>query len=397
MSLPGLRRLRVFDAVARRGSLSAAAQELRLSQPALTRSMARLEEDLGTRLFDRSPEGAFPTAEGVIFRRRTDRFFAQLIEAVGLVSAAGDAERRAGLISSAQMRALIAIWRLGSFRAAARALGLAEPSLQRPARELEQIIARPLYKRVAIGLMVNEAGAELARRLAIAQGEIRSGQEEIGRIAAERASLRVGVLALTPRRLLARASASLLAQDQTHKIDVVEGSYAQLVQELDQGGLDVLIGALRAPPPFPDLCEERLFEDPYAIVCRRHHPLLALARVSAADLAPYEWIFPTEGLPRRAVLNEFLARMDLPKKVQFETSCQATISALLATSDRISILSRCHIEWDGHQDLAFLEGFRVDHAPRYVGLTYRSGWLPTPFQAAFLHEIRTFSSQLVQD
>ena len=396
-SLPGLRRLRVFDAVARRGSLSAAAQELRLSQPALTRSMARLEGDLGTRLFDRSPEGAFPTAEGVLFRRRTDRFFAQLVEAVGMVSAAPDAERRAGLISSAQMRALIAIWQSGSFRAAARALALAEPSLQRPARELEQIIGQPLYRRAAIGLTVNEAGAELARRLSVAQGEIRSGQEEIGRVAAERASLRVGVLALTPRRLLAQASASMLAQDQTHKIDVVEGSYAQLSLDLNHGALDVLIGALRAPPPFTDLREEQLFEDPYAIVCRRHHPLLTLARVNAADLAPYEWIFPTEGLPRRAVLNEFLTRMDLPKKVQFETSCQATISALLATSDRISILSRCHIELDGHQNLAFLDGVRVDHAPRYVGLTYRAGWLPTPFQAAFLDEVRSIASQLISD
>ena len=177
---------------------------------------------------------------------------------------------------------------------------------------------------------------------------------------------------------------------------MVEGSYAQLAQELNQGALDVVIGALRAPPPFADLREERLFEDPYAIVCRRKHPLLALDRITVADLAPFEWIFPNEGLPRRAVLNEFLARMDLSQKVQFETSCQATISALLATSDRISILSRCHIEWDGHQQLAFLEGLRVDHAPRYVGLTYRDGWLPTPFQAAFLREVRAISSQLVQ-
>jgi hypothetical protein len=80
--------------------------------------------------------------------------------------------------------------------------------------------------------------------------------------------------------------------------------------------------------------------------------------------------------------------MSLPQNVQFETSCQATISALLATSDRISILSRCYIELDGHQELAFVEGLMVDHAPRYVGLTYRDAWLPTPFQAAFLREMR---------
>ncbi len=46
--------LRQFIAVAEEGTLSAAAQALFLSQPALTRSMQRLEEELGVALFDRA-------------------------------------------------------------------------------------------------------------------------------------------------------------------------------------------------------------------------------------------------------------------------------------------------------------------------------------------------------
>lgn len=45
--------LHQFDAVARLGTMSAAADHLRISQPALSRSLARLEQELGAPLFDR--------------------------------------------------------------------------------------------------------------------------------------------------------------------------------------------------------------------------------------------------------------------------------------------------------------------------------------------------------
>ncbi len=52
---------RSFLAVARRGSLSAAARELELTQPTLGRHIAALEESLGTDLFTRSQAGLQPT------------------------------------------------------------------------------------------------------------------------------------------------------------------------------------------------------------------------------------------------------------------------------------------------------------------------------------------------
>ena len=42
-----------FLAIAQAGSVSKAAQGLYLSQPAVSRSLKRLEEDLGVQLFDR--------------------------------------------------------------------------------------------------------------------------------------------------------------------------------------------------------------------------------------------------------------------------------------------------------------------------------------------------------
>jgi DNA-binding transcriptional LysR family regulator len=389
-TVPSLRRLRAFDAAAQTNSLSRAAQMLRLTQPALTHSIAQLEAELGTRLFARGPEGAFLSEAGQIFQRRSLRFFEQIRKALnGVANRKTDGaivEQQVSKLASAQVRSLLAIWRTGSFRAAARDLGIAEPSLQRPARDLEQIVGASLYRRSATGLTVNETGAELARRLALAIGEIRSGAEEIGTASDARASLRIGVLALAPRLLLAKASTAVLAEDESHRIEVIEAPYIQISRELNDGALDLVFGALRAPPPFADLIEEPFFEDPYAIVCRRGHPLAGVKKVTPAALARFDWLHPTPGLPRRDVLDQLAADWHLPMKVQFETNCLTTITSLLASSDRLSILSRWHIELDDR--LVSIDHPPIPHAPRQVGLTLRRNWLPTPFQARFLECLR---------
>ncbi|MER6663082.1 LysR family transcriptional regulator [Amycolatopsis japonica] len=60
--MPNLDRLATFLSIYRLGSLSAAAAELGLTQPAVTGQLLKLEEELGERLFVRSRHGAAPTA-----------------------------------------------------------------------------------------------------------------------------------------------------------------------------------------------------------------------------------------------------------------------------------------------------------------------------------------------
>jgi DNA-binding transcriptional LysR family regulator len=56
--------LRQFLAVVREGSLSGAANTLALTQPALTKSIQRLEAELGVKLFERLPRGIALTKHG---------------------------------------------------------------------------------------------------------------------------------------------------------------------------------------------------------------------------------------------------------------------------------------------------------------------------------------------
>ena len=65
--IPATSALVAFDSAARLGSLSHAAEELRTSQPAISRLVANLEKQLSVRLFERSRTGVTLTDAGIHF------------------------------------------------------------------------------------------------------------------------------------------------------------------------------------------------------------------------------------------------------------------------------------------------------------------------------------------
>ena len=65
-----LNQLRGIVAIAEQGSIRAAARQLAIGQPALTRSLGELERELGASLFERRSRGVVATPLGQLFLRR---------------------------------------------------------------------------------------------------------------------------------------------------------------------------------------------------------------------------------------------------------------------------------------------------------------------------------------
>jgi DNA-binding transcriptional LysR family regulator len=70
-----------MHAVAEQASVSKAADQLMVSQPAVSKQLRELERELGTPLFDRLPRGVRPTEAGVILADYAKRIFALAAEA----------------------------------------------------------------------------------------------------------------------------------------------------------------------------------------------------------------------------------------------------------------------------------------------------------------------------
>ncbi|HKU94420.1 MAG TPA: LysR family transcriptional regulator, partial [Vineibacter sp.] len=72
------RQLRYFVAVADTGTFSGAAERIRIAQPALSRAVARLEDEIGKPLFVRHANGVTLTDIGGALHRRAERLLREL-------------------------------------------------------------------------------------------------------------------------------------------------------------------------------------------------------------------------------------------------------------------------------------------------------------------------------
>ena len=80
--LPPLTSLRAFEAVARRSSFKAAAEELFVTPTAISHQIRQLEENLGLRVLERTPRAARLTAEGSVLYEGIAAGFAEIGKAV---------------------------------------------------------------------------------------------------------------------------------------------------------------------------------------------------------------------------------------------------------------------------------------------------------------------------
>ena len=81
-----LRQFRYFIAVAESGSVASASRMLAIAQSALTKSMQELEDELGTRLFERSSRGMQLTPQGHRFLASARKVLAAVADATRLLA-----------------------------------------------------------------------------------------------------------------------------------------------------------------------------------------------------------------------------------------------------------------------------------------------------------------------
>ena len=392
---PSLRQLRAFEAVARGKSIGAAAAELGLSQPAVTQMVVQIETALAVNLLERRRTGTYLTTMGSVLLPRVERLFAHIQTALcdpvigASLSGRETTKSVENKITDTHIRALIAIAECGSFEAAARRLNISQPALHRSARDLERVIRRSLYQRMAQGLGPTSQARELARRLKVALRELEYATEEIR--AAQgifMSRIRVGNIPHSGTHLLSKAINHFLALYPAAFVHVLDGPYEPLLDGLRAGDLDLLFGVLRRPPWAIDVSEEFLFSNPYAVVVRRQHPLAGVRNVTLRDLAGYDWILPARGAPRREAFERLFAGSARAPIVSIETTSSAIYKSVLTTTDRIALLSTLEAQFMEPKALTIVP-FQSPVLARADGVATRADWQPPRLHQQFLDLLRT--------
>ncbi|MEV7414988.1 LysR family transcriptional regulator [Streptomyces sp. NPDC089919] len=110
--------LRCFQVVARLEHISRAADELRVAQPSVSRTIARLEAEVGVPLFDRRGRRIHLNRHGAAFLRRVDRALAELADGRRELADAARGEEVTGTVTVASETLLTLTGLLAGFRAA---------------------------------------------------------------------------------------------------------------------------------------------------------------------------------------------------------------------------------------------------------------------------------------
>jgi DNA-binding transcriptional LysR family regulator len=393
---PNLRHLRAFQSVAQHQSISRASREVFLSQPAITQAIAKIEHSMGVELFSRRTDGVFLTEPGKLFLVRAKRARTYIQNGVEEARRLNPARNSRGfsnldqLVSGVQVRALIAVAETGNFSLAARLVGVSQPSLYRAARDLERLSNISLFKKTSQGIDLTQAAKALARFSKLAFAELAQGYSEIEEFKGiDEGQIVVGTMPLARTFILPAAINRITSDRPGIKISVIDGRYEDLLHGLRYSEIDILIGALRNPPPIDDVLEEELFEDALALIVRTEHPLTNKIDVTKEDLSLFPWVVPRVGTPTRAIFEELFAGggQARPKNI-VEASSLILIRGLLMDSDRIAIISANQVRHEIEQGLLTTLTFNLGETRRPIGLTVRRDWHPTATQAAFIDELR---------
>lgn len=388
--MPNLRHLRVFLEVARQRSISRAAPQVFLSQPAITQAIGKLESLLGTKLFERQSSGMFTTQAGEALRARVIRCIHHLERGLRVALrghyASASADNFLPQLTTTQLRALIAVTDNHSFRLASRQLELSQSSLHRVSRELEQLLGITLFEKTSASILPTRAAGQLARAAKLAFGEIEQGYYEISAMQSrEVGKIVIGSMPLARTAILPEAINRFGLTHPNIAIEVVDAPYSSLLLRLRNGDLDLLVGALRYPPPTDDIVQEKLIEPSLAIVARNGHPLLHSLSVQLDSLLDYGWVLPSKGTPTRAFFDTLFTEHNLPApKRLVETSSQTLIRELLCGSDRLTLLSTHQVHQELAQNILSVIPYDLNHTKRHIGITVRHNWHPTPTQKDFL-------------
>lgn len=391
--IPNLRHMRVFEAVARLNSISGASGSLNLSQPAISHAIASLESRFGVKLLERNRSGSLPTEYGniLLFRiRRMHHLMMQAINAFLAEVPSGpklDANTTVGRLTLTQIRSLIAVSESLSFDHAARSTDVSEPSVHRAARDLENLLRRPLYSRGPRGVTTTKPGSILAMRLNVALSEIRYAVDEIGHHKGiVNSSVTIGTLSTSGAALLSSAVEKLLSTYPEVSVNITEAPYEHLLQDLLKGNIDFLFSVLRRPEWAKEIVEEVLYRDDYVVVGRVAHPLCKSRALSRQRLSRYRWIIPGPATPRhrafRSLFGNHLPRTDII------TTSRAVTRALIVGSDRLTLLTRHEAESERSVGAMTTLPFDCNiPAPAY-GVAKRMDWVPTSVHLELLEKLR---------
>lgn len=246
-------------------------------------------------------------------------------------------------LKTRQLLLLSALAEEGNIHGAARSMFMTQPAASKLLKELEDVLAVPLFERLPRGMRPTVYGESMIRHARMVLANLGQAYEEVSALKAGLVGqVRVGTVTTPGLSLLPMAISRLKQGHPDLRVMVQVGSSPELLAALRQGHLDMVI----ARPALLHDGEQRLYrytalaEEPVCAVVRPGHALLAKAELRLQDVANDAWILPPTSSVLRQRLDQMFQQADLaPPSNLIETGSMLFVTRMLGQSDAIAVLS----------------------------------------------------------
>lgn len=239
-----------------------------------------------------------------------------------------------------QVALLLEVRAHGTLRAAAALLGMTQPAATNMLKELETALGVKLFEREGRGLRATAAGAAVMGHFDGLSGSMAALARDLEDLrAGGGGSLAVGSILAPSPTLLTRTVVQIKREQPRLRLSVLTETSDRLLDLLEQGTLDLVIGRMAEGHAHRDYQSRVLEGEPLSVVVGPQHALARVRRISLQALAGEPWVLQPRESPMREVLElEFrLHGLDTPRDL-VETASILTTIFLIGEAPMVAVV-----------------------------------------------------------
>ncbi len=202
-------------------------------------------------------------------------------------------ERLPRRLKLGELRVLVAVLELRSFRKAAARLEITQPAVTKAIAGLENLLGVRLFDRTANGVEPTVHGLAFAPHALAIFGELRSAAQELDIVSSgAKGTLHIGSVPMPGVPFLPIAIKRLVDDHPDVFVSVVEMREPDLRERLRKREIELAIFRSALFDPGEEFRTEALFEEALCVLASTTHPLAQRRRVAWRDLADHPWVLP---------------------------------------------------------------------------------------------------------
>lgn len=301
------------------------------------------------------------------------------------------------MLDARHIRMFHEVARLGSYSAAARALGYTQPAVSQQMRALERSVGTPLFTRAGRNLRMTEAGELLARHAVGILDDLQAAAEQVAAIKhLAMGRVRLCTFPSASATIVASAVTRLKASSPGIRVQLLEAEPPDSLSMLQAGECDITLafnyeGA--AEIDHDELEVSPLLDDEMVVVLPVSHPLARRRTLTLTELVDETWI---AGCPRcRATFVDACTAADFSPDIAFTTDDNLAMQSLVVAGIGVAVMPSLVLSFLHHPQLVARPLRPAAH--RTVSAYTLTDYLHIPATATMLEALREVSTQMQPD